>query len=226
MEFGWLKHLLLLDFKSAYKGFQSSWFNYVNQGKRICISSGCKIENVIFGTDVYLGADVVLKDSGIGNYSYINPGSVILKTQIGKFCSIGSGVQIVVGHHPTNLVSTHPVFYSVSKPFKTFAKKNHIAEYLPVEIGNDVWIGDGALVLGGVKIGSGAVVAARAVVTKDVPPYAIVGGVPAKIIRYRFSEPEIIQLLNMQWWDWEENKIDTLSHEFLDPLVFLNNNKS
>jgi serine acetyltransferase len=69
-------------------------------------------------------------------------------------------------------------------------------------------------------------VAARAVVTKDVPPYAIVGGVPAKIIRYRFSEPEIIQLLNMQWWDWEENKIDTLSHEFLDPLVFLNNNKS
>jgi phosphonate metabolism protein (transferase hexapeptide repeat family) len=225
MEFGWLKYFLILDLKSAYKGFLSAWFNFNNRKLATRISPGCKIENVVFGRNVYLGAEVVLKNTVIGDYSYVNPASVILESTIGKFCSIGSGVQIVLGSHPTDFVSTHPVFYSNSKPFKTYSKENYVQEYLPVSIGNDVWIGDGALVMGGVSIGDGAVVAARAVVTKDVPPYAIVGGVPAKIIRYRFNENEISQLLKIKWWDWEESKIQSKSSEFLNLSSFLEKNQ-
>lgn len=142
--------------------------------------------------------------SKIGFASYINTNCFIEDTIIGKYCSIGSYVRILHGKHPISHVSTHPIFYS-DKKFGglTISEINRFSENRGVitKIGNDVWIGEGVKIIKGVTIGDGAVIAAGAIVTKDVPPYAIVGGVPAKIIKYRFSESQINKLLKLKWWD-------------------------
>ena len=126
---------------------------------------------------------------------------------IGKYCSIADRVRIVVGRHPTrNFISTHPAFFSLKKQAgftyvteSKFEESNSIDNTVHIE--NDVWIGYGALILPGITISNGAIIGAGAVVTKDVPPYAIVGGNPARIIRYRFNEDQIKSLLELKWWD-------------------------
>lgn len=125
----------------------------------------------------------------IGNHTYIARNSLIHLTNIGNFCSIGPNFVCGYGIHPLNGISTSPEFYSTMKQTgHTFSMIDKIQELKPIVIGNDVFIGMNVSVLDGVTIGDGAVVAAGAVVTADVPPYAIVGGVPAKIIKYRFDE--------------------------------------
>lgn len=127
------------------------------------------------------------------------------KLRIGKFCAIAPKVTILLGgEHHHDWVSNYPfnLQYEEAKalPGYPFTKGD-------VTIGNDVWLGYGALVLSGITIGDGAVIAARSVVTKDVPPFAIVGGVPAKLIRYRFSHSVIQELLKIAWWDWPKSKV-------------------
>lgn len=141
-------------------------------------------------------------DSQIGRHTYV-VNARIVRAQIGAFCSIGPDVNVGgLGNHPIKWISTHPAFYSILKQSgKTFVTSDLFDELKPNKIGNDVWIGASALILDGISIGDGAIVAAGAVVTKDVPPYAIVGGVPAKVIRYRFSEEVIASLLEWQWWE-------------------------
>jgi acetyltransferase-like isoleucine patch superfamily enzyme len=140
----------------------------------------------------------------------------ITRANIGAFCSIGPEVIIGgLGTHPTNFVSTHPVFYSrLCQSGITFSSENLVEELKSVTVGNDVWIGARALILDGVTIGDGAIIAAGAVVTTDVPPYAIVGGVPAKIIRYRFSEDIISILLEWKWWELSEEILKCLAVDF------------
>ena len=126
------------------------------------------------------------------------------KIKIGKFCSVAPGVIFVIGHHDLTRVSTFP--------FKSCLLKGGMPddEHLPSEtilIGNDVWIGSNALIVASVKIGDGAVVSAGSVVVKDVPPYAVVGGVPAKVIKMRFSEQIIREITELQWWDWPDDRI-------------------
>jgi len=126
---------------------------------------------------------------------------------IGKYCSIGSGaVFIMAGNqgHRSDWVSTFPFYYQANI-FKS--SKNPYEKAGDTCIGNDVWIGTEAMIMAGVTIGSGAIISARAVVTKNVPPYAIVGGNPAQIIKYRFSEGEIEKLLKLKWWDWSEERV-------------------
>ena len=135
-----------------------------------------------------------------------------LQKNIGRFCSIAPEVKNTIGIHPISepYVSTSPMFFSLRKQTgKTFAKKQLFEELKdPIEIGHDCWIGQRAFIVGGVKIGIGAVVLAGAVVTKDVPPYAIVGGVPAKVLKYRYDDDTIKFLLKSEWWnrpiDWLE----------------------
>jgi len=129
---------------------------------------------------------------------------------IGKFCSIACKAKFLMasGHHTTRSLSTYtfPVFYEQWE-----LDINHITEAWDnkgdIIIGNDVWIGFDAVIMSGVKIGDGAVIGTRSVVTKDVPPYTIVGGVPAKVIRKRFSNDVITKLTTLKWWNWPDEKI-------------------
>lgn len=150
----------------------------------------------------YIGEYAILTNVELGNYSYIGGHSVVHNATFGKYCSVASGCMIGLGIHPTNYISTHPVFYTRREPFwNSVVKSPQIDEYKPIKIGHDVWIGTNAIIRDGVEIGIGSVIAAGAVVTHDVPPYAIVGGVPAKVLRYRFDEETITKLLNSMWWD-------------------------
>ncbi len=130
---------------------------------------------------------------------------VVTKLKIGSFCSLSDGVTILLGgEHRMDWVTTYPLHH-------LFGKKR-VAGYPrskgDVIIGNDVWIGTDALILSGVEIGNGAVIAARSVVTKDVPPYSIIAGNPAKIIRFRFKKSIISDLQKIAWWDWPLSKIE------------------
>ena len=151
----------------------------------------------------------------VGAFTTISPtdgiGRFLHNVTIGRYCSIAAGVWIAPDEHPIERLTTNSLTYSTGGCF-TWAKDllgRNFSAAKPspcsrsVEIGNDVWIGHGAFIKGGVKIGDGAVVAAHAVVVKDVPPYAIVGGVPAKVIRYRFDEATIKELLELKWWNYD-----------------------
>lgn len=153
----------------------------------------------------------VLFDGAMGYGSYIAAGSVIY-ANIGRYTSIGPNVRTNLGIHPNNppFVTTCPMFYSTMKQNgHTYVKKNVFKEFSsPISIGNDCWIGDSVFINGNVCIGDGAIVYAGSVVTKDVPPYAIVGGAPARIIRYRFDEETIQLLLDFKWWDAPQEWIE------------------
>ncbi len=170
-----------------------------------------------------IGGKVNLNDVTIGKFSYISPGVKFTSTEIGRFCSIAPNVELIAGRHPTtDYVSTHPAFYS--KTYGNSFNKTNFEEFkyandskkVFLSIGNDVWIGAGAKIIDGVTIGDGAIVATGAVVTKDVPPYAIVGGVPAKTIRYRFDEDEIEFLNDLKWWDKDEEWLQEYGQYFND----------
>jgi len=147
--------------------------------------------------------------------------SIVNNAELGTFCSIAMGVTIGLGQHPTDYVSSHPAFYSRTQPIaKTFSKKNIFEPFKKTVTGHDVWIGQNALIMDGVNIGTGAIIAAGAVVTKDVPEYAIVAGVPAKIIRYRFDEDLRQKLTHTKWWDKPEDWLQKNYTLFSNPRKF------
>ncbi len=159
----------------------------------------------------------------VGKYTYANPDVQIFskETSIGAFCSIGQKVVIGCGIHPLNFLSSSPYFYFDNLHFKSPSMPSHneFWDYQPVYIGNDVWIGDGVFIKNGVKVGDGAVLGAHAVVTKDVPPYAIVAGCPAKILRYRFSENIIHKLLKLQWWNLPDEVIKQIPYDNIENAI-------
>ena len=159
----------------------------------------------------------------MGRCSYIGANSVVF-ANVGRYCSIATDVITVSGKHPTkDWVTTHPAFFSTAKQCgTTYVSESCFPEKTnPAVIGNDVWIGYGARILGGVKIGDGAIVAAGAVVTQDVPDYAIVGGVPAKVIRYRFTEEQIQKLQKIRWWEKDEQWLAKHADKFSQIDTFI-----
>ncbi len=163
-----------------------------------------------------------IRNTFVGKYTYISSGCSFKNTNIGKFCSIAKDVKAGMGKHPTDYVSTSPYFYStVNALGSTLVTQNSYDEYEEINIGNDVWIGVDALILDGVTVGDGAIIAAKSLVNKDVPPYAIVGGVPAKLIRYRFSEKQIANLLNISWWNLSAEELKSRVDSFSDVDAFI-----
>lgn len=193
------------------------------------ISFSSRVEYSIVSPKARIWGKCKLFHSSVGDYSYIGPSSRVIHSDIGKYCSIARDVCIGMGDHTLEMISTSPIFTeSRNGTAHSWIKQTLNSPYRRVIIGNDVWIGSRAMVLGGLTIGDGAVIGAGAVVTKDVPPYSIVVGVPAKIIRYRFTEDQILELENIKWWNFPENKLQQCIEQFQtsdvgDALVTLHN---
>lgn len=162
----------------------------------------------------------------IGDHTYGRP--KILESQyanlkIGKFCSIADDVVIILANHKTDVVTTYP--FATLKNSWPSLKTSDINDHYTngdVYIGNDVWIGHSVKILSGVTIGNGVVIAANSLVNKDVPDYSIIGGTPAKIIKYRFNDKVIEESLEIKWWEWSDEKIDNaLPFMMTDIDVFL-----
>lgn len=142
----------------------------------------------------------VFADVRIGRHSYMNNGMIRPCVSVGRFCSIGRNVVIAAADHPLDALTTHPVAWQARAPLERPQSSLRAKKSTFTEIGHDVWIGDNVVVVSGVRIGNGAVVGANSVVTRDVPPYSIVGGVPARLIRTRFSDPIVDRLIASEWW--------------------------
>lgn len=169
------------------------------------LSKGAKLELEV---PVALGdAEINVRYLRVGAHTYMRGGHLLMVGSIGRFCSIGQDVVIGQDPHgpPPDWLSTHPALFDGQGSSQAYN-----SPWLDVEIGHDVWIGKEAIIMKGVRVGHGAIVAARAVVTRDVPPYAIVAGMPAKVLRYRFAPDIIERLLASHWWSLPLDALQTL----------------
>jgi acetyltransferase-like isoleucine patch superfamily enzyme len=189
------------------------WYERKYRFQHLEIQYMARFSNCSFGKYNTLYEGAMLDQVSLGDYSYVGANSRMSRVAIGKFCCVGPDVVSGLGRHPTrDFVSVHPIFYSPNaQAGVTFASRSYFDEFDSINIGNDVWVGARSIILDGVTVADGAIVAAGAVVTRDVPPYAIVGGVPATVLRYRFAPSEIEFLLKMKWWDRD---IDWLKENF------------
>lgn len=191
-----------------------------------------KIHTLFVMPNVKIGKGVILRSKvkvqrgvSIGDYTFINENSQIDSNtkSIGSYCSISHGVKIGLGPHPLNFFSTSPIFY---EPYRGFIDELRYDEFHDkgfTEIGHDVLIGANAIILAGVKVGTGSVIGAGAVVNKDVAPYSIVAGIPAKHIRFRFDEQTINGLLNSKWWEFTPSYLNQVfSQNINEFLINLN----
>lgn len=201
----------MLLIKRILFGIASRFFGRLRYAGRVKLGYGARINfgNSFSGFN-YIGAYSRVCDSSLGRASYIANNSIITRAEIGDFTCIGDYVRVGVGRHPTrSFVSLHPSFYSLTPPVGlTLVDSPMFDEHIYsdkdkkfyVQIGSDVWIGNNVTIMDGLKIGHGAVIGTGSVVTKDVEPYCIVVGAPAKVISRRFCDSDIELLLKTEWW--------------------------
>ena len=192
-------------------------FNYIKykmRYKNSFISPRSFLYDVKLGKNNVICGGNYMNNCKVGDYTYIsgNDGGGIVSgfhnVSIGKYCSLATNIEIITASsHHKDFVSIFP-FYSMPNSFCYNKKKSkEFTNIKPVKIGNDVWVGSNVTILGGIEVGDGSIIAAGAVVTKNVEPYSIVGGCPAKLIKCRFEKEIADKLLKMRWWDWPEKKI-------------------
>lgn len=188
----WAKWLLhTLKYRHAYSD------------KHLSIGYMADLSDCRFGVRNTIYENAVLLQTSLGDYSYVGPRSRLANAIVGKFSCIAPDAIVGLGMHPTReFVSIHPAFFSPkAQAGFTFVTQSEFEEESITRIGNDVWIGARAIVLDGVTIGDGAIIGAGSVITKDVPAYAVVAGVPARVLRFRFEPEEIDFLQRFKWWD-------------------------
>lgn len=177
----------------------SKFFKKIIRGKSILNSKIDKTAKIYSGTEFY--------NSCIGRYSYVGYDCEIHNCEIGAFCSIANGLIVGGAEHPMDWLSTSPVFHNVGGGTGKHLSHLPVPDVKRTTIGNDVWIGSRVIIMQGLNIGTGAIIGAGSVVTKDVPDYAVVAGVPAKVIKYRFDENTIERLLKSEWWTLKDEEI-------------------
>lgn len=204
-----MNYIIKLFVKFIYK-----WFLIIKTNGRILsfIHFNTKLgKKVIIGENVKSSKQI----SYIGNYTFIHSDVVLdFVSHIGAYCSISRGVKIGLGAHPKSLLSTSPAIYSKERGFVEVSLYESIKSVGLCEIGDDVLISANVLILAGVKIGTGAIIGANAVVVKDVPPYSIVVGVPARVVGYRFEQNVVSDLLESSWWEKDINEVLEFSDIF------------
>ena len=174
------------------------------------VHPSAELRDCVLGRFTVVGVRCVLAECELGDYSYFSRGCEAIYTTVGKFTSIAANVRSNALGHPVDRVSQHNITYRPNEYF-TGAKLDKgfraLRQAKQVVVGHDVWIGHGAIVMPGITIGHGAVIAAGAVVTKDVAPYAIVAGVPARFVKWRFAPETAARLMVLAWWDWDHDRL-------------------
>ncbi|MFW8596934.1 DapH/DapD/GlmU-related protein [Enterococcus innesii] len=184
------------------------------------VGKDSQLQDTTLGDYVEIGEANHIDHSSIGNYTYTGQYCFIQNSQLERFISIAAMVRIGPTNHPYERPSQHLFAYNgegygFAPKDESFLEKRKAKTTF---IGNDVWIGHGAVIQSGLTVGDGAVIASNAVVTKDVPPYAIVGGVPAKVIKYRFDPETITALQEIAWWNWSRAELEARYLDFRLPI--------
>lgn len=183
---------------------------------------GYELTGTTFAAGCRLGGPAFVVGCDVGAHSYIEVGCRISRTRIGRYCSIAPDCVVGLAEHPAHFVSTHPRFYRhLPHLGYDLVQADAHQEIRPTTLGNDVWLGAQAIVRGGVHIADGAIVGAGAVVTTDVPAYAVVAGVPARVLRYRFDEETRERLERSRWWDRDDAWLRRHAHLMGDVPAFL-----
>jgi acetyltransferase-like isoleucine patch superfamily enzyme len=192
----------------AYRSERSAIQNYIP--KKTSIEPSATLEAPVR----FFGTCRVREDCSIGQFTFVNDRTTLFpNTTVGRYCSIGKSCEIGAPTHPVDWLTSNPVAFAIERHFpneSAIFPQSPFQQYQSTTIGSDVWIGSLAIVTAGVSIGHGAIVGGGSVVTADVPPYAIVVGSPAKILRYRFDETTIQRLLSVEWWTLEPEEIAKL----------------
>jgi phosphonate metabolism protein (transferase hexapeptide repeat family) len=183
-----------------------------------------RISDSILGAWTSIGPNTSIAESSIGDYTYTAGDNSIIYSEVGKFCSIASHVRFNPGNHPMDRVTQHHMTYrrvqygfgpADDAPFFEWRRDHKVI------VGHDVWIGHGAILLPGVSVGTGAVIGAGAVVSRDIEPYTIAVGVPARPLRRRFPDGVVTRLLQIAWWDWTREELEERFDDLCDLALFL-----
>ena len=188
------------------------------------IHEGACVQKSRIGSWTEIGRNTVIVESTIGDYTYDDGDVSICYSEIGQYCSIANRVRINPGNHPRDRVTQHHMTY---RRVKFGLSDRDDEEFFawrrahPCVVGHDVWIGHAAVILPGVSIGTGAIVGAGAIVTRDVEPYQVVAGVPARPLRFRFSSDVITRILKSRWWEWGRPQLEERWEDLCSLPTFL-----